>query len=300
LNDEDAYRLLEELPVDWLSMRPVSYFIEEWTDNYRRELRKYIKDMVLNVFDKNTKKLKELFGDMMPANLLKYEVDDASLDEQFDAIVSRAFQMIATNQNQQNAEQARNILTQVVQERKKMERYLSVQRHENHGSFSYRGYVLQRLHTLVNSGDLMPKFTYDGGENGWKGMEWKADSFPTDSEVLMNVTAVWLDDTLHSSKYSTGFNSRQRSFQNYHMRNLSTSDINTLKDQGFWGILNATNGQSLNRTHYKLMVEGKLWQVRSGRQNVFHTVLLLLYSMKKRKVKGIESIERIIGGRTYV
>jgi len=146
----------------------------------------------------------------------------------------------------------------------------------------------------------MPKFAFNGGQNGWKGFEWKAERFPTDAEVLMNVMAVWLDDILHSNNYSGNFNSRQRSFQSYHMRNLATSDIATLKDQGFWGILNATSGQQLEDTHFKLMVEGALWQVRSGRQNVFHTILLLVYSMKKRKVKGVESIERIIGGRTYV
>lgn len=35
-----------------------------------------------------------------------------------------------------------------------------------------------------------------------------------------------------------------------------------------------------------VMVEGKVWEVRSGRLNVFHTFLLLIYSMKYKEIKG--------------
>lgn len=184
-----------------------------------------------------------------------------------------------------------------MQERKRLEHYLSVQRHS---TLFPRGYVVQRLKALVSSGDLMPKFQWSGGES-FKGIGWQAEKFPTDAEIIIHAMAAWLDDTLRTSimPSSSGFPSSQSSFLNYHMRYATTSDLAQLSESQYWGWVNATSDAHLQQTHYKVMVKGNLWEVRSGRQNVFQAIVLLLYSMKRKKVAGIEAHEKIIGGRSY-
>ena len=100
VDDEKAYRLLEELPVDWLSGSPVAFFIEEWTDNLRRELSKQIKT-VLSLLDRNTKQFKELLGDMMQPKILSYEVEETLHNEMYEGTIARAFQMCAQANNAQ-------------------------------------------------------------------------------------------------------------------------------------------------------------------------------------------------------
>ena len=45
------------------------------------------------------------------------------------------------------------------------------------------------------------------------------------------------------------------------------------------------------------MVGGNLWQVRSGRLNVYHAILLLSYSMMLRKIEGADQIAHLVGGK---
>jgi hypothetical protein len=157
---------------------------------------------------------------------------------------------------------------------------------------------------------------------------------PTDSELLVHVVCVWLDESLR-------LEAAQPSFKDLHVRSLN-DNLQKLCADKWWGILDcgkrldttasvatakpqdttAGGGAGAGRagvmrftdqfgehlspgarmrsggvyvSHFKVMVQGVEWEVRGGRENALQAVALFLYSMYQHGVgKDVQLVEQVI------
>jgi len=327
--DEAAFSLLQNLTVDWdesgVSARPksIAYFIDEWVDNLVKVLSRYVHENVINALEKNTELLQELPGGFFPAAMLHQGLESHS-EGSFSMLPSTGFNSMSgievakqratqaynevlnhrdtssgglfsssqpNSQLQQHkfeAQQALSTMTRLLDERARLERSLTFTGPLANASGQVsKETVLKKLRSLFSSQDRLSNYT------------WDSTAPPFDPDVLVHIACDWLDRTLRIDE-------RQLNFSSYHLRDVNSRESpeeGMFAKQKWWGLqrsmIPSPDGRPMTVPQYDLNVQGKFWNVRSGRHNALHALVLLIYSMKAARVVGIEPIEHIVGGQSF-
>ncbi|KAJ1961693.1 hypothetical protein GGI12_003101 [Dipsacomyces acuminosporus] len=165
-------------------------------------------------------------------------------------------------------------------ERMALEKYLLVP------GTSCRGYVIQRVHTLAQSGAL-PAYTFDGGgsyiPNTGTGAStgarsntststaqehrWNPAIHPTDAQLLFHLFCVFMDQTMPPVQNT------RHPFTDRYVLQLDRKPDNNLPVQ----IVQVAR----KRPHFCLIVKGSFYDVTANRNNLFITLILFVLEIQK-------------------
>ncbi len=314
--DEAAYQLLHKLIVEWdhdasRRARNVWSCIDDWTENVTRVLCKYVHEQIISSWERNCEQLRELPGDFFTQQTLELDLArEPGMPNHLEAARQRAFQRYngvlqepvpsggggfglfnqqgnqqqvqEANQKKQEAQSALGAMNRAFEERVRLERSLTMS-----GPFMYRvskKAVLDRLKIIFG--------TKDKGDIRYRISSSSADQQapPYDADVVIHVACDWLDRSLR-------LDDRQPAFEVQHLRDAAAAKPNTDDDGKWWGLQRSTVASFDRRSlvpHYDVVVLGQLWNVRFGRHNTLQAIALLVYSMKARRVAGVEGIESVV------
>lgn len=131
-------------------------------------------------------------------------------------------------------------------------------------------YLVKRLRDLARTG-AMSKFRWSSGGDGW------TDRIPTDSELIMHCLATYMDSRLMTSTSTRVAVSEGDSITPFtgvhfykHGIKVKTEDKDNL----------AIIQIGRNPTHYVVQIGGQQLDVGSGRNNMIHSLLLFLHTVK--------------------
>jgi len=295
--NDAAYQLLRDLTVDWISesgSRDVASCVDDWVDNLLKALRKYVRE-ILEAWDKNTGMLVELPGGFFSREKLEQEFKQEAYPSYLEMAYQKALQAYTAEgsrmnmnvQQQNEIKVAISSLNRLVSERKNLEKVFILPNTLSNGNIYSKSVVSEKLKSLFGPTSLSNR--------------WLVSAYPPDADVTVHIACNWLDHKLRVDE-------KQQDFSTYHLRDSSTpySSPHTEKalkyrnspehgmiaSHKWWGLYRSEN------FHYDVIVQGQLWNVRSGRHNALQAVVLLIYSLKAHRVIGHESIEFIVGGRT--
>lgn len=130
-------------------------------------------------------------------------------------------------------------------------------------------YLVNRIGELA-SGSCVGSFRWESGGK-YKNSQWNKE-LPTDSQIVMHCIATYLDSHLpRNPMYPEG-----RTFTTqYFVQTPSKADT---KKKEY-----ALYQSSIHPPHYKLLVGEEVWEVSKGRNNLFHTLILLLYYLREEQ-----------------
>jgi len=129
-------------------------------------------------------------------------------------------------------------------------------------------YLVARLRELASTG-AMSKYRWSTGGEKW------SDRLPSDSEIVMHCLATYMDTRLLSSAGDVGGN--LASFTGRHF--VKFGDKLRKEGKNCLAILQT----SKSPIHYVVQVGDKQLDVGAGRNNMIHSVLLFLHTIKMEK-----------------
>mmetsp|Transcript_15368 Transcript_15368/g.27041 ORF Transcript_15368/g.27041 Transcript_15368/m.27041 type:complete len:597 (+) Transcript_15368:104-1894(+) len=332
--DEKAYTLLLNLAVVWdiegsssRRARTVASYIDDWTDNLTKALCKFVREHIVNAYERNTELLVALPGNFFTEHMLKQDLEDdkpvhpSPLEmarqralQAYNTVLSQSnnnsggglFGGGGVQQNKQDnveVQQAVNAMNRLFEERTQIKQALTLPGAQSSGSTFPKRTVLQRVKSMFVSSDKSIRYRLHN-------YSWDSSTPPFDPDIVVHIACVWLDRSLR-------IDDRQMSFSQYHLRDASSPlglalgdnkrgnnlpEQGMFADQNWWGLQRTSVLGPDKRSllpHYDLVVQGQFWNVRSGRHNALHALVLLIYSMKANRVVGIEAIEYIVGGHSF-
>jgi len=147
-------------------------------------------------------------------------------------------------------------------ERHRLERYVKVL-----GSSS-REYIVQRIRELAQ-GSCLAAFRWDGGGT-WKEKEWTSE-MPTDSQIVVHLFCTFMDDQMLPDPQGS------KTFTSKHFvvfpQTADSSKSNVILYQ-----------RHRYPPHFELVSAHptETWAVMQGRNNLFHSLILLAYCVKTK------------------
>jgi len=136
-------------------------------------------------------------------------------------------------------------------------------------------YLVSRLRQLSGTG-AMSRYRWSSGGDNW------TDLLPSDSEVVMHCLAAYLDTRLLTTA-ADGQHGNLTSFTGRHfvkfgdkLRSRTTSEAAVVTDKNSLAIVQTTKSPP----HYVVQVGDKQLDVGSGRNNMIHSFLLFLHTVK--------------------
>jgi len=137
------------------------------------------------------------------------------------------------------------------------------------GSASTAPYVLRRIHELASEGDFLASFKWNGG-GAWNNQAW-GPHLPTDSQILMHAFCTFLDEF---DPY----------FTRQHFRDAAERDTKATLPAKLTIV--QTKLPPLAPYYLLSHTEAKQeWRSDPGRSNLFHTLCLFVFYVKKH-LKG--------------
>lgn len=281
--------------------------LDEWILNLQKSLINHIRFSILQPMETNNKKLAEM-KDMSGIQIfsdaiLNYEGESNLLE--FEMASQRALQIASSIYGQNVVIQ----LNELVREKKKLDRYLSVSRKTSVDGdpiiFS-KAYVLKRLKKWTSS------TSYDLVDYYWSRNifeeEKQQQENPTDAEIAFRVICLWFESVLKRDSISE--TREKNDFQHLHVRNCYSHSV--LKDFfDFWGFIdcghrrvkknNSKNvfylnlpdvggNENIYQPHYKVAMNGSIYEIKAGRLNVFHAAIVFVLLLSKNNVMGLQSL----------
>jgi hypothetical protein len=312
-------RMFGEEYADSLDATTESYF-EQWIGNLKSTIATHVLTTFLIPLDENAARLGQLQDPssgtpVFTRHLLDYEWDPET--RLLEVATSRAAQLLIHRENDQA------VLETLIQKRRVLERYLVVKRRNDSQMFP-KGYVLKRLRSLTEN--EFSNFSWAGGE-GWRGKSWSSESLPTDAEIFFRVVCVWLDDLLRhdqspefSQQHVRDWNIddareiiaalKASSFTGFlNCSQITSKTIPWVSDGG--GNSNSSSSSSTAATtitissewysspsmpivpksfkpQFNLVINGKIFQVKPGRENVLRCIIHFLWALRSLKASGLE------------
>jgi len=182
----------------------------------------------------------------------------------------------------------------IVEQRKGLTKFASLPMINNGESPIVINYVLQRITELGENGDYLGGYRWDGGSDkvagGW------TPQFPTDAQILMHCFCALLDE------YDPGFSKTY--FKDLSQANSSSSSTSSSsasassssssraskeedKKESWRGLKIVQTRTSPRAPYYKLAHPAAHidWRPEPGRSNLFHTLVLFVFYVKKH-LKG--------------
>ena len=136
---------------------------------------------------------------------------------------------------------------------------------------------MSRLRQLSGTG-AMSRFRWSSG-----GDNWSDGLLPTDSEVVMHCLASYLDTRLLTTAGDQGQHGNTTSFTGRHfvkfgdkLRSRTVTEAAPVVDKNSLAIVQTTKSPP----HYVVQVGDKQLDVGSGRNNMIHSFLLFLHTVK--------------------
>lgn len=148
-----------------------------------------------------------------------------------------------------------------------------------------RDYIVDRIKTL-SQGEVLSSFSWNSGGK-WGNREWKSDKLPTDAELVMHIFCTFFDEQLMLDN-PTLQNTRPFT-ERHHISEVSgpAKDLDSLgsiilrrvsKYPPYWNLLIQMDGKK------------KTWEVSQGHYNMFDTMLLFLYYVKRYQSGYLRSL----------
>ncbi|KAI8910571.1 cytochrome B561, N terminal-domain-containing protein [Powellomyces hirtus] len=164
----------------------------------------------------------------------------------------------------------------LVQERLKLENYLTLP------EYKYRDYIVERIKMLAK-GNNLANFQWNGGAK-WDGQPWSEDSLPTDAQLVMHLFCRYLDELMPGENFATYGNFPYSSKYLIPLRQKPTPARSVqIRQYTKWP------------PHYHVVVEGIVYDVFPGRNNVFHTLCLFAFYTKVEAAGYIGNLH--VGGK---
>lgn len=137
-------------------------------------------------------------------------------------------------------------------------------------------YLVSRLKELATGGCLR-LFRWDSG-GAYKGKAWNSD-LPADAQIISHLFCAYMDTHLPSNpRYPEG-----KSFTGLHF--LKTPSKPTDKKSELCLYQSRTQ-----KPHFKVLVEDTIWELPSGRNNLFHGIVVFLYFAKRNHHGMLERV----------
>lgn len=140
-------------------------------------------------------------------------------------------------------------------------------------------YLVQRIRDLAETGALS-RYKWNAGgdyrDSNGKVVDW-TDKMPTDSEVIVHCLASYMDSRLPPSSHTLLHHSQQetKAFSGTHFyKHGEKPDVSV--DHDVFALVQT----GVKPTHYVIQVGSKQLDVGQGRNNMIHTILLLLHHVK--------------------
>ena len=130
---------------------------------------------------------------------------------------------------------------------------------------SDQGYLVSRLRQLASTG-AMSQFKWSSGDNTW------SDRLPSDSEIVIHCLSTYMDTRLLSAVSDTGAN--LTSFTGRHF--VKFGDKLRKEDKDSLAIVQVTKSPP----HYVVQLGDQQLDVGAGRNNLIHSLLLFLHTVK--------------------
>jgi len=127
-------------------------------------------------------------------------------------------------------------------------------------------YLVNRIKEL-GEGSCLGCFRWESGGR-YKNAVWNKD-LPTDSQIVSHCVCTYLDSHLpRNPMYPEG-----RTFSTQYF--VQTPNKADTKKKDF-----AVYQSSIHPPHYKLLISDEVWEVEKGRNNLFYSLILLLFYVK--------------------
>ncbi|KAI9012859.1 cytochrome B561, N terminal-domain-containing protein [Gaertneriomyces semiglobifer] len=172
------------------------------------------------------------------------------------------------------SQQSRN--EPLVQERMKLENYLSMPNYE------CRAYIVERIQQLAE-GSSLASFKWNGGSSS-QGHAWSQEWLPTDSQLVMHLFCRFLDENMPGENFAA--------YGNYAFSSKYFVPVGSKPDP-------ARSIQLRNYTkwppHYNLVVEGVVYDVYPGRNNMLQAQCLFAYYLRSKASSYIGLLH--VGGK---
>ncbi|KAJ5077225.1 hypothetical protein M0811_00545 [Anaeramoeba ignava] len=157
-----------------------------------------------------------------------------------------------TNLNQNNP---------LIQKRIQIEKYLHVR------GFNCHEYIIQRIQNLAQN-RYISEYKWNSGSN-WNGIPFSNDKFPTDSQIIAHVFFTYLDFLVPA------FNEKDLFSTNHFVTDENLINNQKLKS----GVVLYQSKK--NPPHFDVVVKGKIWNSFPGSKNLFASLVLFLFAIKK-------------------
>ncbi|KAH9258885.1 hypothetical protein BASA81_002949 [Batrachochytrium salamandrivorans] len=300
-----AFALVEELE------KTKEFNMDACVSKLRLALSEHIKTQVLDKLQDVNDKLSSIrtggIGQWYPLRVLEWE-------ELADVREMHAFQKEGLSLAD------RQELKRLLYQHTLLGRYCEVKRQGNSTPFS-RNYVWKRLRALVKSGSELNAYSWCGGSGGGVATTaWDSHSTPTDAEILFRVACVWFDQCLKRGVAMDMYDeppmlTEANSFSVVHVKD--ESEVALLQQSDWWGfvacgryqvasssfsravgfiesdqsLLSAvplaeasSSSRSVFHPHWKVRTNGQVWEISQGRSNLFHALVIFLYSLRATQV----------------
>ncbi|KAI8817181.1 cytochrome B561, N terminal-domain-containing protein [Fimicolochytrium jonesii] len=280
--------------------------ISEWTENMRAWLAlRVIKPLARRITQLDTQFGKEGLGHlacdaatmqagMMAANVAAMAAITASTTQQAPPAFGGSSGMFGATQSTggmfgQSTQQSNAVpqtlyeLSQkyktapLVQERLKLENHLTI------SDFNCRSYVVARIKTLAQ-GNNLANFEWNGGSK-WEGKRWSHDWLPTDSQLVLHLFCRYLDEKMPGENFATygNFTFSSKYFIPTGAKPTPGHGIQ-IRHYTKWP------------PHYQTVAEGIVYDVYSGRNNVFHNLCLFAFYIKVKAAGYVGNLH--VGGKS--
>ncbi|KAJ2894741.1 hypothetical protein IWW38_002484 [Coemansia aciculifera] len=265
-------------PHEVLERYGVERDILDWVDNMHMWFVRHL----LRPLCKQIDELDSLFEQHGLGHLsCKRAVLDTAALEQSKASGASTFGAFGTSSLTQNASATPQTLVDLAlkygelpqtKERMALEKYLRIP------GYLCRDYIVQRVHTLAQSGTL-PAYTFDGGGSyvpsegssfaaiTAQEQPWNPVTHPTDGQLLFHLFCTFMDQTMPPVQ-----NSRHAFTDRYVLQPERKPDHN-LPVQ----IIQVVR----KRPHFCLMVKGSFYDVTANRNNLFITLILFVLEIQR-------------------
>ncbi|KND03703.1 uncharacterized protein SPPG_01168 [Spizellomyces punctatus DAOM BR117] len=150
----------------------------------------------------------------------------------------------------------------VVQERLKLENHLTLP------EFNCRGYIVERIKILAK-GNNLAMYQWNGGSD-MEGKPWSNDKQPTDAQLVMHLFCRFMDEMMPGENFAT-YGNFPFSSKFFIPIGSKPGPSHTIQIRHYtkWP------------PHFHVVVEGTVYDIYSGRNDVFHTVCLFAHYIRE-------------------
>jgi hypothetical protein len=242
-----------------LSKWHIENYIDIWTENMRRWVAKHVLQSLVQRIDNVDGVLKNMGWDHLTTTIATLATGMSSLS-----------QPTGLNNQPQRPNSLIDLQRMYSKEPIALER-LALERHL---AFEQREYVIERVRQLAR-GSGVASYRWNGGQK-FKDIPWSPQQFPTDGFILMSLFCRFMDEKCPGE--GLFFSSNHRYSPNSMHPFTTKYYVDIPKSKHATGI--RIRQASKFPPHYQILIDDVVYDVPSGRNNLFDTLALFVYQIK--------------------